>query len=244
MSYTVSPNQLFNLEVSFREKAEPADSLILPIWLPSTDSEVNEETRELFSDHRGFFVVRFVYYYYFHITLLFSRRIIAYHCWIIIIAVQISDQLLICEHFQSVCSTELVVTYLIRWSETVLMGDPLLQHSVTSRNSVRAAGKDFPKRSLVAAIPRAVHQTIGKHVSFSRNGTGTVQNAAVFLLKVAVLEVVRRVSKAKCPHLWTTLQALQCFCYPPLKWFRRWAPFKDFIRAMQVCNNNSCNLLW
>lgn len=114
------------------------------------------------------------------------------------------------------------------------MGDPLLQHSVTSRNSVRAAGKDFPKRSLVAAIPRAVHQTIGKHVSFSRNGSGTVQNAAVFLLKVAVLEIVRRVSKAKCPHLWNTLQALQCFCYPPLKWIRRWAPFKDFIKAMQM----------
>ncbi|KAF3509611.1 hypothetical protein F2Q69_00005919 [Brassica cretica] len=113
------------------------------------------------------------------------------------------------------------------------MGDPL-QHFVTSRNSVRAAGKDFPKRSLVAAIPRAVHQTIGKHVSFSRNGSGTVQNAAVFLLKVAVLEIVRRVSKAKCPHLWNTLQALQCFCYPPLKWIRRWAPFKDFIKAMQI----------
>ena len=115
------------------------------------------------------------------------------------------------------------------------MGDPL-QQFVTSRNSVRAAGKDFPKRSLVAAIPRAVHQTIGKHVSFSRNGSGTVQNAAVFLLKVAVLEIVRRVSKAKCPHLWNTLQALQCFCYPPLKWIRRWAPFKDFIKAMQVYN--------
>lgn len=85
------------------------------------------------------------------------------------------------------------------------MGDTLIQHSVR-RRSVVAAGKDSsPKRSLVAAIPRAVHQTIGKHVSFSRNGGigggGTLQNAAVFVLKVAVLEVVRRVSKAKWPHL-------------------------------------------
>lgn len=121
------------------------------------------------------------------------------------------------------------------------MGDSL-QHSVRRTSVVAGAGKDpFPKRSLVAAIPRAVHQTIGKHVSFSRSaggigsgGGGTLQNAAVFLLKVAVLEVVRRVSKAKCPHLWNTLQALQCFCYPPLKWIRRWAPFKDFIKAMQM----------
>ncbi|XP_056863302.1 uncharacterized protein LOC130510729 isoform X2 [Raphanus sativus] len=41
------------------------------------------------------------------------------------------------------------------------MGDTLIQHSVR-RRSVVAAGKDSsPKRSLVAAIPRAVHQTIG-----------------------------------------------------------------------------------
>ncbi|KAG2308531.1 hypothetical protein Bca52824_028279 [Brassica carinata] len=26
----------------------------------------------------------------------------------------------------------------------------------------------------------------------------------------------------------------KCFCYPPLKWIRRWAPFKDFIKAMQM----------
>ncbi|CAH8387074.1 unnamed protein product [Eruca vesicaria subsp. sativa] len=101
-----------------------------------------------------------------------------------------------------------------------------------------SSGKQFPKRSLVASIPRAVHQTICKHVSLPSNGGissgGVVQNAAVFLLKVAVLEVVRRVSKAKCPHLWNGLQALQCLCYPPLKWIQRWAPFKDLIKAMQM----------
>lgn len=111
------------------------------------------------------------------------------------------------------------------------MGDSVRR----SRNS--AAGKEFPKRSLVAAIPRAFQQTIYKNVSFASNGT--LQNAAVFLLKVAVLEVVRRASKkANCPHLWNALQALQCFCYPPLKWFQRWAPFKELIKAMQVCWTN------
>ncbi|EOA23900.1 hypothetical protein CARUB_v10017114mg [Capsella rubella] len=117
------------------------------------------------------------------------------------------------------------------------MGD----NSGTSRNSVMAtvsSGKEIKtKRSLVAAIPRAVQQTICKHVSLGsdgRVGSGAVRNAAVFLLKVAVLEVVRRVSKAKCPHLWNSLQALQCLCYPPLKWIQRWAPFKELIKAMQM----------
>lgn len=116
------------------------------------------------------------------------------------------------------------------------MGD----NSGRSRNSVMAtvsSGKELPKRSLVAAIPRVVQQTICKHVSLGndgRVGSGAVRNAAVFLLKVAVLEVVRRISKAKCPHLWNSLQALQCLCYPPLKWIQRWAPFKELIKAMQV----------
>lgn len=105
--------------------------------------------------------------------------------------------------------------------------------------STVSSRKEFPKTSLVAAIPRAVQRTICKHVSVASNGRvgsggGTVRNAAVFLLKIAVLEVVRRVSKAKCPHLWNSLQALQCFCYPPLKWIQRWAPFKELIKAMQV----------
>uniref|UniRef100_A0A1J3H2U2 Sec14 cytosolic factor n=1 Tax=Noccaea caerulescens TaxID=107243 RepID=A0A1J3H2U2_NOCCA len=115
------------------------------------------------------------------------------------------------------------------------MGDHSSRSSTMSTVSSR---KEFPKRSLVAAIPRAVQQTICKHVSSASNGRvgsgGTVRNAAVFLLKIAVLEVVRRVSKAKCPHLWNSLQALQCFCYPPLKWIQRWAPFKELIKAMQM----------
>ncbi|CAN8254971.1 unnamed protein product [Cochlearia groenlandica] len=119
------------------------------------------------------------------------------------------------------------------------MGDSL-QRSASNRSSMMAAvssGKEFPKRSLVASIPRSVQQTICKHVSFGNNGrfgSGTVSDAAVFLLKIAVLEVVRRVSKAKCPHLWNTIQALQCLCYPPLKWIQRWAPFKELIKAMQM----------
>ncbi|ESQ37331.1 hypothetical protein EUTSA_v10002507mg [Eutrema salsugineum] len=116
------------------------------------------------------------------------------------------------------------------------MGD----HSARSRSSVMAtvsSGREFPKRSLIAAIPRAVQQTIYKNVSLASNGSvgsGTVHTAAVFLLKIAVLEVVRRISRAKCPLLWNSLQALQCLCYPPLKWIQRWAPFKELIKAMQM----------
>ncbi|KAI3937913.1 hypothetical protein MKX01_027840 [Papaver californicum] len=56
---------------------------------------------------------------------------------------------------------------------------------------------------------------------------------AIFLLKVAGLEVIRRVSKAKCPFAWRGIQALQLLCYPPLKWIERWAPFKGLVMGMQ-----------
>lgn len=138
--------------------------------------------------------------------------------------------------------SSVAVLFIFKCFGIVLMGDTL-NHSGRSRNSVMTATvssrKEFPKRSLVAAIPRAVQQTIYKHVSLVNNGgvggSGIVGDAAVFLLKIAALEVVRRVSKAKCPYLWNSLQALQCLCYPPLKWIQRWAPFKELIKAMQVC---------
>ncbi|CAI9108062.1 OLC1v1007578C4 [Oldenlandia corymbosa var. corymbosa] len=55
-----------------------------------------------------------------------------------------------------------------------------------------------------------------------------------FLLEVAVLEIVRRLSKAKCPLVWSTLQALQVFCYPPFKWIQRWNPFQALVKGMQM----------
>ncbi|EPS66043.1 hypothetical protein M569_08737, partial [Genlisea aurea] len=52
-----------------------------------------------------------------------------------------------------------------------------------------------------------------------------------FIGKVFALETVRRVSKAKCPILWTTLQGLQLLCYPPLKW---WTPLRFILNRMHL----------
>lgn len=57
---------------------------------------------------------------------------------------------------------------------------------------------------------------------------------ASFLIKAAALEVVRRFSKARCPFVWSALQALQVVCYPPFKWIERWNPFRALVKGMQM----------
>ncbi|KAE9461129.1 hypothetical protein C3L33_06933, partial [Rhododendron williamsianum] len=66
--------------------------------------------------------------------------------------------------------------------------------------------------------------------------SGTAGDAALFLIKVAALETLRRFSKARCPVVWCGIQALQALCYPPLRWIQRWAPFKGLISSMQGVN--------
>ncbi|THG11416.1 hypothetical protein TEA_017121 [Camellia sinensis var. sinensis] len=109
------------------------------------------------------------------------------------------------------------------------------------------------KSCLVASSPKSFSQKATQHVvSFNpiRMGRGTAGDAALFLLKVAALETVRRFSRAKCPFLWHGIQVLQVLCYPPLKWIQRWAPFKGLVNNMQsLClyqmklylNNNNNN---
>lgn len=111
-----------------------------------------------------------------------------------------------------------------------------------SRNSEIASvihGKKVPRKSLVASRPKAFSGGAYKHIaSLSHRGIGSsvIGNAAFFLLRVAALEGLRRLSKAKCPFAWRGLQALQLLCYPPLKWIQRWAPFRGLIKTMQVLN--------
>lgn len=120
------------------------------------------------------------------------------------------------------------------------MGDSL-NSSRLSRGSEATSvttAKKVSKTSLVASCPKAPslntfsHIALGSHGIFSR---GAVGHAALFLLKVAALETLRRFSKAKCPFAWRGLQTLQMLCYPPFKWIQRWAPFKGLVEGMQVC---------
>lgn len=65
-------------------------------------------------------------------------------------------------------------------------------------------------------------------------GNATARGIAVFLLKTAALEVVRRFSRSRCTFIWNALQALQIFSYPPFKWIERLGIFKGFIKHTKV----------
>ncbi|MCL7039389.1 hypothetical protein MKW94_006739 [Papaver nudicaule] len=115
------------------------------------------------------------------------------------------------------------------------MEDSSLISSSTKKLEVPGSSSSKSKRysgkSLIASVPKTL-----KRIPLLNNGGLRNEYAghiAIFLLKVAGLEVIRRVSKAKCPFSWRGIQALQLLCYPPLKWIERWAPFKGLIMGMQ-----------
>lgn len=118
------------------------------------------------------------------------------------------------------------------------MGDISLS-SGSNRNSeatsVAATGKKVNKGKLVASgFPRSVCKHITTSITGGKGINGAASQAALFLLKIAALETVRRVSSVKCPIIWQGFQALQVLCYPPLSFIQRWAPFKGLIKGMQM----------
>lgn len=93
------------------------------------------------------------------------------------------------------------------------------------------------KGQLVASRPKGfARRKCEDLVSLTRGdfGTSNVGRVAMFLVKVAALEAVRRFSKSKCPCVWRGLQGLQILVYPPFKWIQRWAPFSGLVKSMQV----------
>lgn len=85
------------------------------------------------------------------------------------------------------------------------------------------------------------HESLEKLVALNRGnfGSGTFGHVAVFLVKVAVLEAVRKLSKSKYPFIWSGLQALQVISYSPFKWMQRWVPFRVLAKGMKVCPCNT-----
>uniref|UniRef100_A0A2P2K3P8 Uncharacterized protein MANES_04G033100 n=1 Tax=Rhizophora mucronata TaxID=61149 RepID=A0A2P2K3P8_RHIMU len=120
------------------------------------------------------------------------------------------------------------------------MGDPLRTSDSKRRSEVTAvvSSKKFYRRNAGASCgPKGFPQSAYRHItslSHGKNGGAVVGHAAIFLLKVAALETIRRVSRSKCPFVWRGLQALQFICYPPFKWIQRWAPFKGLINGVQM----------
>lgn len=97
--------------------------------------------------------------------------------------------------------------------------------------------KTQPFKSLVASIPKYCSmkalQSIGK-VDKNIFSVDTISEIGIFLLKAAILEAVRRFSKAHCSFLWHSLQALQFICLPPLKWIQKWGFFRGLVKSMQA----------
>ncbi|XVF20086.1 hypothetical protein REPUB_Repub11eG0168100 [Reevesia pubescens] len=89
------------------------------------------------------------------------------------------------------------------------------------------------KGNLVVSSPKELSKNGFRQITVIGNRRD-VKDAAIFLLKIAALETVRRVSKAKCPFLWHGIQALQVICYPPVNCIQKWAPFKGLVKGMQM----------
>ncbi|KAH9603147.1 hypothetical protein KSS87_010076 [Heliosperma pusillum] len=105
-----------------------------------------------------------------------------------------------------------------------------LKHNIVYRNTQ-------PKQWPITSIPKYYTQKAFKHiVKVEQNvlGMGRVSEVGLFLLKLAVLEAVRRFSNAHCPLVWQSLQALQLVCVPPLKWIGKWRIFRGFLKCMQA----------
>ncbi|KAM7279807.1 hypothetical protein ACFE04_006941 [Oxalis oulophora] len=98
--------------------------------------------------------------------------------------------------------------------------------------------KNNYKGNLVAARPKHSIQPVHKRIfSLGHNNktaTQMLSDAGFFLLKLAALEAVRRVSNAKCPFVWRGIQGLQLLCIPPLKWIQRWLPLKGLINGLEA----------
>ncbi|XWS28856.1 hypothetical protein CRYUN_Cryun25bG0107600 [Craigia yunnanensis] len=93
------------------------------------------------------------------------------------------------------------------------------------------------KRNLVVSGLNELPKSSFRQITAIRNRRDVKDaagHAAIFLLKVAALETVRRVSKTKCPFLWRGIQALQVICYPPVNCIQKWAPFKGLVKGMQM----------
>lgn len=105
-------------------------------------------------------------------------------------------------------------------------------HMATNSNLTRVTTQR--NSSKVAHVPKAFSPESSHIASRDHMVRGVAGGLALFLLKVAALETTRRVSRAKCPYAWRSLQAFQMLCYPPFKWVRRWAPFKGLVQGMQM----------
>lgn len=119
------------------------------------------------------------------------------------------------------------------------MGDTFDNHGLRKNSNVMSVitNKKVSNGCMVASSPKSFSQKSPRPI-ISKNhkiiGSGPAGEAALFLLKVALLEIVRRFSRRRFPFVWCGMRALQVLCYPPFKWIQRWVPFKGLVNSMQT----------
>lgn len=89
---------------------------------------------------------------------------------------------------------------------------------------------------LVASFPKVLlHNAVAPFVSLKRVKVTreTTGQFVFFLLKVAALEVVRRISEAKFPVLWRGIQGIELLKCPPFSWLQRWTPFRLLAKSTE-----------
>lgn len=115
------------------------------------------------------------------------------------------------------------------------MGDTFVDSASSGRKTsdmaILSSNRKMPKKYLVASRKSFGGVVLMKNSRITKN---VANDAAMFLLKVGALEMVRRLSTVKCPFVWSGIQALQVLCCPPLKWIERWTPFKGLVIGMQM----------
>ncbi|KAJ0983976.1 hypothetical protein J5N97_002332 [Dioscorea zingiberensis] len=100
----------------------------------------------------------------------------------------------------------------------------------------KAASKNMPKIRIASSTRGTISQKALSHIQplkSLRLGQGPSSQVVWFLIKVAALEGVRRLSTPRFPFVWRAVQAFQFLCYPPFKWIQRWAPFKLLVHGAQ-----------
>ncbi|KAL9266685.1 Phosphatidylinositol/phosphatidylcholine transfer protein SFH2-like protein [Drosera capensis] len=96
-----------------------------------------------------------------------------------------------------------------------------------------SVSRTYPCENFPVPNTRKDHKCVASK-DFMVFGSGIAGDAALFLLKMAALETIRRFSRARCPLAWKGVQALQAFCYPPFKWIHKWMPFKGLLKAVKA----------
>ncbi|KAK6926942.1 CRAL-TRIO lipid binding domain, partial [Dillenia turbinata] len=121
------------------------------------------------------------------------------------------------------------------------MGDSLHSSGSTKNPGMRIANnhKNASNRCIVATGSNPLSPKSFRHVASldsHKMGRAAAGHVALFLLKLAGLEMVRRFSTSKCPFVWRGLQALQVLCYPPVKWIQNWPLFRGLVKGAQACS--------